>query len=60
MIGLLLGCQSSPSVDKVPVAPAPRAVEVSAFTGSESGFLVNSTLVLGEKKAVLIGAQLTK
>jgi glyoxylase-like metal-dependent hydrolase (beta-lactamase superfamily II) len=60
LLGLMLGCQSTPSPGKEPAAAAPRALEVSSFTGSEGGFLVNSILILGEKKAVLIDAQLTK
>lgn len=42
------------------VAPAKKAkLALEVITGSEKGFLVNSTLVTGEKDAVLIDAQFT-
>jgi glyoxylase-like metal-dependent hydrolase (beta-lactamase superfamily II) len=37
-------------------APPPR-LSVSVYTGSPAGFLVNSTLVAGDKDAILIDAQ---
>jgi glyoxylase-like metal-dependent hydrolase (beta-lactamase superfamily II) len=40
-----------------PLPPPPLKVEV--ITGSEPGFLVNSTLVSGQKDAILIDAQFT-
>jgi glyoxylase-like metal-dependent hydrolase (beta-lactamase superfamily II) len=39
-------------------APAPK-LQLQVITGSPEGFLVNSTLVSGEKEAVLIDAELT-
>jgi glyoxylase-like metal-dependent hydrolase (beta-lactamase superfamily II) len=41
----------------VPVLPPPLKVEV--ITGSEPGFLANSTIVSGQKEAILIDAQFT-
>jgi glyoxylase-like metal-dependent hydrolase (beta-lactamase superfamily II) len=38
---------------------AQQALKVETLTSSESGFLVNSHLILGQKKAVLIDAQFT-
>jgi glyoxylase-like metal-dependent hydrolase (beta-lactamase superfamily II) len=37
----------------------PRPLEVKVYTGSPGGFLVDSTLVTGEKDAILIDAQFT-
>jgi glyoxylase-like metal-dependent hydrolase (beta-lactamase superfamily II) len=44
-----------------PHTPAPKAppLQLQVITGSPEGFLVNSTLVSGEKDAVLIDAQFT-
>ena len=39
-------------------APAPK-LQLQVITGSPEGFLVNSTLVSGDKEAVLIDAELT-
>lgn len=35
----------------------PKPLTVQVFTGSQAGFLVDSTLVLGDKQAILIDAQ---
>src|SRR4051812_17339595 len=35
----------------------PKPLEVTVFTGSPAGFLVDSTIIAGEKDAVLIDAQ---
>ena len=43
---------------EVPPAPPPK-LELQVITGSPEGFLVNSTLVSGEKEAVLIDSELT-
>lgn len=50
------------SLATIPAASTSSAAEtkpltVQVFTGSPSGFLVDSTLVLGEKQAILIDAQ---
>lgn len=37
--------------------PAPKPLEVTVFTGSPGGFLVDSTLISGEHDAILIDAQ---
>ena len=39
------------------VAAAPAALTTTVFTGSPGGFLVDSTLVAGDKDAILIDAQ---
>lgn len=45
-------------VAEVPPAPPPK-LELQVITGSPEGFLVNSTLISGEKEAVLIDSELT-
>jgi glyoxylase-like metal-dependent hydrolase (beta-lactamase superfamily II) len=53
---------SAAAVAAVTPAPAPPAapqLKLRVVTGSADGFLVNSTLVTGEKDAVLIDAQFT-
>src|SRR4051812_11736399 len=42
-----------------PAALPPPALEVQVITGSEPGFLANSTIVSGQKEAILIDAQFT-
>lgn len=37
----------------------PKPLEVTVYTATPGGFLVDSTLVSGDKEAVLIDAQLT-
>jgi len=41
-----------------PVPPAPK-LQLQVITGSPEGFLVNSTLISGDKEAVLIDSELT-
>ncbi|QKW20742.1 MBL fold metallo-hydrolase [Kitasatospora sp. NA04385] len=41
-------------------APAPRPLEVEVFTGPESAFFATSSLVMGERTAILVDAQLTR
>jgi glyoxylase-like metal-dependent hydrolase (beta-lactamase superfamily II) len=54
---------AEPSPTLTPVSgaspDAAKKLAVKVITGSEEGFLVNSTLVTGEKDAVLIDAQFT-
>ena len=40
-------------------APAPPPLTLQVLTGSPEGFLVNSTLISGQKQAILIDAQFT-
>jgi len=47
-----------PVATAAPVPPAPK-LALQVITGSAEGFLVNSTLVTGDKEAVLIDAELT-
>jgi glyoxylase-like metal-dependent hydrolase (beta-lactamase superfamily II) len=53
------GPTASPEPPIPPARPAATTLELQVVTGSPEGFLVNSTLVLGEKEAVLIDAQFT-
>jgi len=48
-----------PAVVAPPPTPAPPPLKLQVFTGSAEGFLVNSTLVSGQKDAILIDAQFT-
>ncbi|WP_405360567.1 MBL fold metallo-hydrolase [Kitasatospora sp. NBC_00085] len=41
-------------------APAARPLEIAVFTGPESAFFATSTLILGERTAILVDAQLTR
>ncbi|GAA2084063.1 MBL fold metallo-hydrolase [Kitasatospora saccharophila] len=41
-------------------APAFRPLEVEVFTGPESAFFATSSLVMGERTAILVDAQLTR
>jgi glyoxylase-like metal-dependent hydrolase (beta-lactamase superfamily II) len=47
------------AVASAPAAPPAPKLKLRVVTGSPDGFLVNSTLVTGEKDAVLIDAQFT-
>jgi glyoxylase-like metal-dependent hydrolase (beta-lactamase superfamily II) len=49
---------AAPSVPPAP-APAKQKLKLRVITGSADGFLANSTLVTGEKDALLIDAQFT-
>jgi len=50
---------AGPAAVAQPPAPAPPPLKLQVFTGSPEGFLVNSTLVSGQKDAILIDAQFT-
>lgn len=55
---------AAPPAEPVAVAPAPAPappppLKLQVMTGSPEGFLVNSTLVSGQKDAILIDAQFT-
>ncbi|MFE2348416.1 MBL fold metallo-hydrolase [Kitasatospora cineracea] len=41
-------------------APAFRPLEVEVFTGPESAFFATSSLIMGERTAILVDAQLTR
>ncbi|MFI6444812.1 MBL fold metallo-hydrolase [Kitasatospora sp. NPDC050543] len=41
-------------------APPVRPLEIDVFTGPESAFFATSTLILGERSAILVDAQLTR
>ncbi|MEV7782941.1 MBL fold metallo-hydrolase [Kitasatospora sp. NPDC088351] len=41
-------------------APPVRPLETAVFTGPESAFFATSTLILGERTAILVDAQLTR
>lgn len=45
------------AVTAAPASAAPGKLTTTVFTGSPAGFLVTSTLVAGEKEAILIDAQ---
>nr|BEK67176.1 MBL fold metallo-hydrolase [Kitasatospora purpeofusca] len=49
----------SPSEQNTAEAPV-RPLEVAVFTGPESAFFATSTLILGERTAILVDAQLTR
>src|SRR5688572_17109520 len=51
---------AAPAVAPAPVPPAPVSkLKLQVFTGTPEGFLVTSTLVTGEKEALLIDAAFT-
>jgi len=50
---------AAPSVPPAPPTPPAPKLKLRVITGSPEGFLVNSTLVTGDKDAVLIDAQFT-
>ncbi|RAJ37656.1 glyoxylase-like metal-dependent hydrolase (beta-lactamase superfamily II) [Kitasatospora sp. SolWspMP-SS2h] len=56
---------ASPSDESAPgrradAAPAVRPLEVEVFTGPESAFFATSSLIMGERTAILVDAQLTR
>ncbi|HEY8927224.1 MAG TPA: MBL fold metallo-hydrolase [Polyangia bacterium] len=48
-----------PTAPKAPTSAAPSKLQIEVLTGTPAGFLVNSTLVTGEKDAILIDADFT-
>ena len=57
-----IGAAPPPAPPPAPVAPAPPVaapLKLQVITASPEGFLVNSTLVTGQKDALLIDAQFT-
>lgn len=54
LLGLWAGCGGPARPAPAAAAPAPGSLSLEVFTSSPEGFLVNATLVSGERDAILI------
>ncbi|WP_395295183.1 MBL fold metallo-hydrolase [Kitasatospora hibisci] len=54
------GAERADGANRANGAPPARLLETAVFTGPESAFFATSTLILGERTAILVDAQLTR